>query len=553
MSPFVLHLDPARRPDGTVPRHTSPQGSTPLRPSPTDPAALTWGDPARAEVILTPDALRLSVAPTSPAMLFVRAAPDHLAVSDTLSALAPDGPVPDPPPAALYALLQYGTVPPPLTLLPGVIRVVPGTCVTWHLPSMRSTVTPHRPLVGAPGVSDAGPDAAADLLRDALDAAVARDFGPSPLVLFSGGVDSSLIAARCAATGVMGARLLNFRTHESDREPEIAAAVAAALGLSLDQRFVPPGDLVAPALAEVFAAPQPFADVSSIPTTGLLTATPAGTGNAAIDGTGADGAFGMVGAAARWATARRRVAWTGPLPAWLYAAGLYARRGRLERLVRLAKRLNEKPPVAAALSQNALSGVLYRFDRNAIATADAAVEALPDAAAGGSVAPWAHRLILGDLVLVCASIFAQKTFAGLERRGHRAVYPYLAPEVLALALAWAHPPHPALVAEPKAPLKTLLVRQVPRGLVYRPKSGFVADLSQQFRLPGVLERLDAARSNPRLAPHLDARRVDVLLSHVRAGRWVGDQAYNCLWSLVIADQWLSTRPASRPATIPTST
>lgn len=95
--------------------------------------------------------------------------------------------------------------------------------------------------------------------------------------------------------------------------------------------------------------------------------------------------------------------------------------------------------------------------------------------------------------------------------------------------------------EKKAMLKALLARQVPREMVYRPKSGFVDTSAQMFYDAMFLEMLWAATEEKSVLSGIvfkdPLRRVcDRLRRHER----LPDQLLNCIWAITFTDRWYRT-------------
>src|SRR6184192_13346 len=125
-----------------------------------------------------------------------------------------------------------------------------------------------------------------------------RDTGARAAVhrsYFSGGVDSSLLAARLSQLGRHDVRLVNYCFGREDTESPLAARVASHLGLECHQ--------VRHELREVAQVLErvdrdysfPFGDLSTIPTNILVhgSLSLADESRTVIEGTGADGAFGF--------------------------------------------------------------------------------------------------------------------------------------------------------------------------------------------------------------------------------------------------------------------
>ena len=180
-----------------------------------------------------------------------------------LFASAPDAVLDE---AGVYGLLQYGLIPAPLSLVAGVDRLAPGR---------RLVLRPDSPGVRLEELALPNPDvephvgsaraAMTDALRESLHAV-----DGDPVVLFSGGVDSALLAAELFDLGHRDTVLLNCSFGADDPEADLAAEMAGFLGLPFEQVTVT-GASVAPMLDRIgrdYLAP--FGDSSVLAMNTLL-------------------------------------------------------------------------------------------------------------------------------------------------------------------------------------------------------------------------------------------------------------------------------------------
>jgi asparagine synthase (glutamine-hydrolysing) len=325
----------------------------------------------------------------------------------------------------------------------------------------------------------------------------------------------------------------------NDPETPVAQRIAETLGLSMLTIPRPPGSATAVLERARMIFACPFVDHSCAPMTALAQAVVGEFGNeprTVLDGTGADGAFGLFPAVPGWQKlyalphAMRRIAGT------LYKAGGYAfKTSGTERRLRLLRRASQMPLITAAVAQNPLHGIAYHFDD---AVAARVLELMQDVVRRPMPgAPLPHAFSLIDLLITCAGIFAQKDKSIFDDSPHSVAYPYLQPSLVRFALQhghlWTNQP------ERKIVLKTLLARHIPRELIYRPKSGFVAPLAQLFAEEGVLRLMDAVTADPGvLAGHLDLRVWSRLRAAAAARHPLPPQTYTFLWGTLFVSSWM---------------
>lgn len=358
---------------------------------------------------------------------------------------------------------------------------------------------------------------------------------PEPVLLFSGGVDSGLIASRLAKLGYRDSLLINYSFGEDDRESELAEAMARHLGLQFERISDKPplcDCLIDP--GRVY--PQPFDDQSTGPASALARAVVkrfAGERRVIIDGTGADSAFGMADKIEAWSRVVKIPALARRAASLLYAAALWHRKGRIEYLFRILRRSIDKPILSAAMAQNPLDGCFYRT--------------LPDNDVHNLLADWVggwgagslpQRLVASQLALKCSGISAQKVQPILELAGHQVHYPFFQTEVFSAALGsvlhWQ-------MDEPKAPLKRSLARHVPREMVYRPKSGFIDPQGSVYFDPDFIAYLRAAvDSTGPIASMLNPKPLIKTCDLLLRGGNLPAPALSCVWAIAFLDRWYRT-------------
>jgi asparagine synthase (glutamine-hydrolysing) len=131
-----------------------------------------------------------------------------------------------------------------------------------------------------------------------------------------------------------------------------------------------------------------------------------------------------------------------------------------------------------------------------------------------------------------------KTFDPLHARSVPTFYPFLNPPFLR-ALLTADWGAEFRAGGAKGPLKALVAETLPRELVYRPKSGFVAPLHQLFAaqpLQELFEKTVFAEANP-LRRFFSEQVVRTLVHRSTRANGVGTGAYYFLWCLAFASQW----------------
>jgi asparagine synthase (glutamine-hydrolysing) len=433
---------------------------------------------------------------------------------------------------AVFSVIQFGAIVPPLSPWKGVRRFVPGYKYrgTQLIGPVQLNELAHLPSLSPEQQADE-----AERLVDGILQAHIREQG-DPVLLFSGGVDSGFIASRLAALGYRNSLLMNFSFGDDDPESKLAQSMAIELGLKF-QRV----EASRPALSCLVEPgriyPQPFGDHSAAPMSDMAHAVVNLLGaeeRLILDGAGAEGVFGMIPMMGMMNRASRHPAAARKAAAFAHRTRLWHRRGRIEALASKLRRSIEMPPLSAVLARSTVAGTFCRGI--SIDSLDRLLEAWVGGWAGESPT---SRIVGAILALRHANIFAQKHRSILESAGHELMSPLLDTQIVAKALHSIPNWH---MDEPKSPLKRSLARHVPRDMVYRPKSGFADPKADDVFVGSEFVdylRCSTEPSGP-ISDFLEMRPLlkscDLLARKERLPK----QTHNVLWAIVFMDRWYRT-------------
>lgn len=442
----------------------------------------------------------------------------------------------------VYALFQYGAVPPPITLFRNLKRIPNGhelILTPRREDAEHLRYTRAEPADGQ-NMELRDPETRVQETLDSILAAAPR----SSLLYFSGGTDSGLMAACFAGQGRRDIRLLNYSFGPQDTESQLALRIASHLGLECrqiqhDSRQV---THMLHRLARDYSFP--FGDFSTVPTNILVHESLSflEQSSVAIEGTGADGAFGVGTAYPRW----RRAFGIPAMLRWPAAAvypylRLWKRGSQLERLCYVARKSVRMPLGQAFVASNALDGIAYDIPVTVSRDLEFAVATLLESV-GAAKSP-EERLSLLDLVWVCAGRMAPKSFDPLRANGVTVIYPFLEPSMICVSssLAWSEK---CAAGEEKALLKKLLAQRLPSDWVYRPKSGFTPPYRELFAsapLQTYLHDIVLSQQN-RLLDFCRVPRIRQMVMLARRGRRLSPGVHDFLWALTFASGWLHQLP-----------
>lgn len=485
-----------------------------------------------------PGATEVSVPLTTAEQLYYRVDEKFLRISDDLRTLRRPGDELDE--TAIYTYLQFGAVVPPLSPWKSIRRFVPGTT------TIISDNSP--PLIRKPPFQNPSPNALSlpnieqqiSTVVSALDRSLLEHCAGRPVtILFSGGVDSGLLAARAAVLGLKNVTLVNYCFGPNDRESMLAEQMAQHLGLKF-VRIVEDtsGSDVADVLrhAGVYYRTL-FGDHSVAPTCAMIRAIipQCEAGGVVLEGTGADSGFGEFGRAMQWQRVYSLPAWGRKLGAMAYrTTRAWGRESRLEYYLRILRRADQLRHPFAAVAENALLGIAYHPSKEDIKTIEEHLARwLPH------LSPPDPRLQLAafDLSLGCASITAQKSRSLFDGTSLDVVYPYLLPDMVGVAFAsvdW-----PGSGTEVKRVLKAALAQHVPSTMVYRAKSGFVATMPDKFGHKAFLTAFDKLlEPQAALSRFLDQKFLVAIRPKLATKQKLPPQTEYFIWCAVFGNEWI---------------
>lgn len=510
-----------------VPRAAAPDGF--------DPCASGPDTPARFELDGSTGELTVDVPLVSPDHVYYTSDGGSLAVGTDLRPLLrwrgrqPGG-------AGMASLLQYGTIPAPLTPYREIARVPCGHTLRCPAgePSVRRTVPPiadwKRPVADG-DVLDETARKLDDVLRDCPEGAV---------LFFSGGTDSGLLAARLSELDRHDVRLVHYAFGD-DEEGAHAERMARHLEMPF-RRIVDDGTAI-PRLFDRIGRDYsfPFNDLSVLPTHGMILAASdeLRSAGAALLGVGADDLYEGGLKIHSWSRVLRfpaplrrlAVGLLGPLRPWL-------RDDRVHRVWGIGRRsLFSNHEFGPLLMHNDLAGIAYPRDSAAqLAVEDAWATSIDAFSAG---LPAEDRLALIYLIHGGMGWEAPK-FDPLRGMGVRSLYPFLDGAMLAhgFSLDWRQK---CEGCKDKVLLKRLLARSVPSVMVERPKHGFSPPYREMLARDEIQDRFRAVllEGPKRFFEGLDEPLLKRLLDRAHRGAPLNRSAANLLWTLFFVHSWLA--------------
>jgi asparagine synthase (glutamine-hydrolysing) len=437
---------------------------------------------------------------------------------------------------AIYALFQYGAIPPPITMSKN-IRRIPNGHVLRVIPRLEaiSLEAFFKPVTESE-ITGLSPEVR---VKETLDNILAN-VPLSTAIHFSGGVDSGLLAARLSEMGRTDIKLINYAFGPEDPAGHQAVHMASHLGFTCEQIMYDPSGLssVLERLGRDYSFP--FGDASAI-TQNLLVHTSLQSAErppVILNGTGADLAFGTL-ENARWS----RIALTPVLLRQMIAKGYlwldcWKYDSKIETYARHYLQSLKLPlQHASILASNSLDGSAYVIPAKIRKGLQETIEALTQTSGLGLEPNKQASLI--SLVFRCPCRAAACSFDPLRRLGIKLIYPFLEPSMVHLSLSLRQDKDGR--EEDKALLKKLLAYRVPSELVYRPKNYFFPPLQEILTyapMQKLLSDLTLSKQNP-LIDFCRADTIQQMVERVRYRQSLSQPACRFLWVLTFTSTWLS--------------
>jgi hypothetical protein len=254
-----------------------------------------------------------------------------------------------------------------------------------------------------------------------------------------------------------------------------------------------------------------------------------------IDGTGADGCFGL---------GKRYISWLklSKIPRGIksFISSLYqlnsislSKPGGIERIARILRRSANSSLESSLLAQNSLDGIAYSSDSSG--ALDNELKAWIDSS---GIMDDYQRYVWADLELICEKIFKKKAEDIFLNEGHIAVYPFLNQKMKKFAFFSAHfsKNNPS-----KFLMKYCLERVLPKAFIYRRKAGFVEAKPTIFYNEIFLSYLKQCLLEGPVSGVLNSDFVIRCLVKLENNQVLSPQVYNFLWASVFSNRWFLSK------------
>lgn len=459
---------------------------------------------------------------------------------------------------ALAGLVRYDYIPAPLSIHPGIERLLPGTWLemAWRNGRWQERQITYWSVLAAARSAKASPFSGnLCSAADALEAHLVRTLkgqmlADVPLGAFlSGGIDSSAVVA--LMQGLSGRPVKTFTIGFDDPaydESAAAEAVAAYLGTSHTSCRLTQVEVFEfiPRLASIYD--EPFADASQIPTA-LVSQVARRDVTVALSGDGGDEIFGGYN---RYLFGPSVHAYCNTLPPLLRRLigqslrlfapstwdSLFGFMADSSRPRHLGEKLHKLAGVLPATNSRELFQRLATYWHG-----DFPLVGCGENSAGSGLDdgvwqldwPFAEQMMLADTLSylpddILVKVDRAAMGVSLETRA-----PFLDHRLF--EFVWSLPlKYRIRDKQSKSVLRELLYRHVPRSLIERPKSGFALPIGQYLRGPlrhWAESMLDPARL--RQEGYFDVGRVRIAWDQHCSGRF--NRQYE-LWSILMFQAWL---------------
>lgn len=462
---------------------------------------------------------------------------------------------------SLALFLRYNYVPAPWSMLRSAFKLYPGAILSLRQADIERGASAHSPerdcrrywdaqRVVAEALANPLTSSADETVEqlDALlrDAVGLRMYADVPLGAFlSGGTDSSTTVALMQAQANRPVKTFSIGFHDPRHdEASEARAVAQHLGTDHTELYVTGEDAlrVVPELPRMFD--EPFADSSQIPMY-LVARLARQHVTVALSGDGGDELFGGYG---RYERAMKVWDWLQRVPRSVRStlavlvSSQAGREGRTNKLAQLASELRAQS--LAAVYRDRVSR--WRFPESVVRGGIEHATPFTDTRQQLANIDTAHALMYLDLITYLPEDILTKVDRATMAVGLEARAPIL--DYRVVELAFRLPLDMKMRdGEQKWILKRLLRKYLPDPLVYRPKKGFGAPVSEWLKGPlkdWASELLDPARIARE--GHFVPGRVEGIWSDFLKGerKW-----HTHLWNVLMFQAWIDWIRGQRHAAV----
>ncbi len=462
-------------------------------------------------------------------------------------------------PLAIYSILKYGSIMPPLTISRNISVVPAAHYGKYDLRTGELSVRPFYKFKFPCEIGNgaAGLDGAKTALKKSADL-----LGRYPTaMLLSGGIDSSLYGCYMSKAARESIRAFYCSFGTADPEAPFASAIAGKIGVALDTFAMGKADALQ-ALDDVARmTDHPFSDFSSLPISFLLKSIRERLGRPGIviECNGGDDCFGF---SYLQDESKFRAKHMVPRPAKKLIAKLLEKsscwkweshQGAVARIAALAD-VHERSYldyflVQAPVHYLALEAPAEWDERLGELIEQGARSCSEDAAR----LSYRAKTTVRQLLYVNSARWAAKALSVGEGLGLRVLYPYIWRDVLEEQgkLPWSLKIRNGTV---KWPLKKLLEEFMPADFIYRQKSGFVPPFVQWLTDAEFNSRVcDILKSRNAYIPQVIPLQVlEELLTDARNGKRLRFPVLNMLWGAIFAEAWIQRNQRDQQANWPTA-
>ena len=361
----------------------------------------------------------------------------------------------------------------------------------------------------------------------------------NPVLLFSGGVDSLFILSQLRRLSKDNITLFNYSFGENDQEARLAFNLSKSKKIQFEQVTYEDNHIT-----QLFSNigrdySYPFADRSTIPTNALVHSTFKcyKNDNIILDGTGADGLFGIGQKYRSWSNLYQVPSIARFILGKIYELNkIYLRNDKLEYYLRLIKRSSQfNINNSAIMAQNALNGTLYSVPLKVRNNIEEEIEIYLMQLIE-NLDP-KEQFSMVDIIHICSNLFSQKTFDPYRRAGISIVYPFLDAKMITLSntIPWSIKMKDNVQ---KAQLKYILESYTDKENIYRKKSGFSPPFHQILQTEEMRSIFYDVVYEGEIIEYCNKEVIKKIFDLSRTHVKMNDSIYNFLWSLIFSSVWL---------------
>jgi len=438
---------------------------------------------------------------------------------------------------AIYSILKYGCIPPPLSPFKQIYVVPPSHYIVFNSSTMLESQYFKFSFTEDHGAN-------LDTLNNILNATSQVLCQLDCSLLLSGGVDSTLLAHKIHERSTNTIRTYFLALEKGDPEIVYAEEAAKSINAHLDIVFMDESKLSEIIYEIAGSYDYPFNDFSTIPTYFLFRHVVNKGERIIVDGSGADGCFGFgtIGPdKIPYIVAHSLPIFMKKVVHLIYSrSSLWKRGGVLENAFRTIAKYNEVNDVNLGplimVPSNNIFPLLQKYNERLGKLIVNLIDTLIEPSSVPNT--FEERATVADIIFFAAAKMAEKTHLREKFPNVYTLYPLLWRDILweQGKISWVAKINNGIV---KWPLKKLLESYMPHSFIYRKKATPTPNFESYVKNEKTYQLLkDALKTRNILSNLFDKDKLDMFIEKILNINDYSLPLCHLLWGIIFTSLWL---------------